>query len=214
MSDIVIRQFTKNDRADVRRISCDTAFLGMDNKLFFDNDEILADVLTLYYTDYEPQSCFVAVEEDKVIGYIIGTKDVRRMHITFNKRILPQTIGKALRKGFFKRANNLKFFLHVAVSFLRGEFFAPDFSRKYPATLHINIDKNFRGRKIGEKLIEHYLNYLKEEKVAGIHFGTMSEGAKKFFIKLGFSILFEGKHSYLKYITKQHTPYYILGRKL
>ncbi len=214
MSDIVIRQFTKNDREDIRRINCDTAFLEADRKLFFDDDEILADVLTLYYTDYEPQSCFVAIEEDKVIGYIIGAKDVRRMRITFNKRILPQTIGKALRKGFFLRANNLKFFLHVAVSFFKGEFFAPDFSRKYPATLHINIDKNFRGRKIGEKLIEHYLNYLKKQGVQGIHFGTMSEGAKKFFIKLGFSILFEGKHSYLSYITKQNSPYYILGKTL
>jgi ribosomal protein S18 acetylase RimI-like enzyme len=211
---ISIRQFIKSDREDIRRISCDTAFLDTDNKLFFDNDDILADVLTLYYTDYEPQSCFVAVEKDRVIGYIIGSKNTRRMDIIFNKKILPKLIGKAFIRGIFFRGKNLKFLSHIAVSFIRGEFFVPDFSKQYPATLHININGNFRGRRIGEKLIEHYLNYLKEEKVRGIHFGTMSEKAKDFFIKNGFSVLFESKHSYLRYVIKQNTPYYILGRKL
>ncbi len=213
-NNISIRQFTKSDRRDVRRISCDTAFLGADNKLFFDDDEILADVLTLYYTDYEPQSCFVAVEKAQVIGYIIGAKDTNQMDVIFNKKILPKLIVKAFVRGIFFRVKNLKFLLHIAISFLKSEFAMPDFSKQYPATLHINIDGNFRGKRIGEKLIEHYLDYLKEEKVAGIHFGTMSEGAKKFFLKTGFSILFKREHSYLKYIIKHNTPYYILGRKL
>ncbi len=211
---IIIRPFTKNDRKDIRRISCDTAFLGVDKKLFFDDDDILADALTLYYTDYEPQSCFVAVEKNRVIGYIIGSKDTGKMDMVFRNKVLPKLIGKAFIRGIFFRIKDLKFLLHIAGSFLKSEFSTPDFSKQYPATLHINIDEKFRGRRIGEKLIERYLNYLKEEKAQGIHFGTMSEGAKNFFLKTGFLVLFEGKHSYLEYITKQTLPYYILGRKL
>lgn len=71
-NNIFIRKFNNCDRKDIRRISCDTAFLEESRKVFFDDDEILADALTLYFTDYEPDSCFVAVKNDKIIGYIKG----------------------------------------------------------------------------------------------------------------------------------------------
>ena len=216
MSDnnILIKRFERSNRKAVRLISCDTAFLGIDNKLFFDDDEVLADALTIYYTDYEPQSCFVAVEKNKVIGYIIGSKNVVRMDMIFHYIILPKLIIKALARGVFLRKKNIRFLLRVAGSFLKGEFSTPDFSKQYPATLHINIDENFRGRKIGNQLIEHYLKYLKENKIGGVHFGTMSGRAKNFFTRLGFNILFETRHSYLTYITKQDIHYYILGKTL
>ena len=74
-SNIVIRKFNSKDRNGIRGISCDTAFLGKPRTDFFDDDEILADALTLYFTDYEPGSCFVAVYGEKVVGYLVGAKD-------------------------------------------------------------------------------------------------------------------------------------------
>lgn len=60
MDNIIIRPFRKDDRESVRRISCETAFWGKNRKNIFADDEILADALTMYFTDYEPESCFVA----------------------------------------------------------------------------------------------------------------------------------------------------------
>jgi ribosomal protein S18 acetylase RimI-like enzyme len=213
-NNIFIRKFNNCDREDIRRISCDTAFLEEPRKVFFDDDEILADALTLYFTDYEPDSCFVAVKNDKIIGYIIGTTDVKLMQKIFFIRIIPLLIIKALNKRIIFKRNTLNFLIHILLSLLKGEFIRPDFSKKYPATLHINIDKAFRRQNIGKQLIEYYLKFLKEKNVSGVHFGVMSESAKEFFMKFNFNILFRSKLSYLRYYLGKFIPYYILGNLL
>ena len=104
--------------------------------------------------------------------------------------------------------------LHVLMSLMKGEFKAPDFSRDYSATLHINIDEYFRGQGIGSKLINNYLKYLRGQCITGVHFATMSDKTSNFFVKQGFNLLFRSKRSYFRYILHKDTPIYIYGRKL
>ena len=52
---VSIRPYTLKDRPGLRKISYDTSFLGKADELF-DEPELLADALTLYFTDSEPQS--------------------------------------------------------------------------------------------------------------------------------------------------------------
>lgn len=170
--------------------------------------------MTLYFTDYEPESCFVSVQDKKVVGYIIGSTNVSKMDQISNSKILTPLFMKALRKGIFFRWRNLKFFFRILKSSIKGEFFMPNFREKFPATLHINLEKEFRGRGIGEKLIETYLNFLKEEGVHGIHCGTFSEGAKDFFLKMGFTVLFQSKRTYLKSYLGKEINFYVFGREL
>lgn len=214
MTNIQIRKFELKDRIDVRRISCETSFPGTDRSHFIDDDEILADALTLYYTDYEPGSCFVAVCNDKVVGYIIGTKDVTRMEKVFTKYILPKFVKKAFRRNLFIRIRMWRLFFHIAFSALKGEFYAPHFSTQYPGMLHINIDKEYRGGQLGRRLIDYYLDFLEKQGVKGVHFGTISKGAGVFFMKSGFELLHESKRSYLKYQTGEEVPFYIFGKGL
>jgi len=75
-------------------------------------------------------------------------------------------------------------------------------------------EKEFRGKKIGAKLVDHYMKILTSKNCRGIHFGTMSESAKKFFMSQGFSILYKSIRSYLNPYTGKNYPYYILGKKL
>ncbi|MFH1768570.1 MAG: hypothetical protein ABH858_05375, partial [Candidatus Omnitrophota bacterium] len=191
-----------------------TAFFEREPEFFIDNNEILADVLTLYFTDYEPVSCFVAMVQEKTVGYIIGTRDVSMMKKIFFRKILSKFIVRLIRGRVFFKKRFLLFSLNVLRSVLRGEFAAPDFSGEYPATLHINIDKNFRNRGLGSRLITMYLAYLKENMVKGVHFGTMSNGAKEFFLKSEFSILYETKRTWPRYYFKKDMPYYIFGKVL
>jgi GNAT superfamily N-acetyltransferase len=210
---ILIRKFNVHDRLDVRRISCETAFLENAGRSLFDS-EILADSLTLYFTDYEPGSCFVAVDNDRVVGYLTGASDIAMMNRIIMRRIAPGLIFKALRKGIFLRENNNIFLLNLLMSYIKGEFFMPDFSKKFPAILHINIDKNHERQGVGSRLIGQYLNFLRTKGVFGVHLCTISERGKTFFMKQGFSILFQGKRSYLRRYVKKNIPCYILGRML
>ncbi|HTZ11701.1 MAG TPA: GNAT family N-acetyltransferase [Candidatus Margulisiibacteriota bacterium] len=211
---LTIRKFSLQDRAGLRRISCDTAFLGKERGKFFFDDEILADALTIYFTDYEPQSSFVAVASNRVVGYITGAKDARAMGRIFSQSILPGLIIKAFRRGVFFSRRNLRFFWYCLISLLRGEFRAPDFSSGFPAILHINLDKDFRGEGVGSQLIARYLQYLREEGISGVHLGTLSEGASIFFTKLGFSQLFKSRRSYLKSYIGKELEFYVFGKRL
>lgn len=211
---VVIRKFTAGDRESVRRISYETAFAGEPREKIFSDDVILADVFTTYFTDYEPQSCFVAVVNNKVVGYISGAKDAMAMERIFNQRILFGLVAKAFRRGVFLDRRNLRFFWRCLISMLKGEFRAPDFSREFPAILHINLDRNFQGQAIGSRLITRFLQYLKEERVLGVHFGTLSGGASTFFKKVGFDLLFQSKRSYLRAYIGKDLEFYVFGKKL
>ncbi|HOX54839.1 MAG: GNAT family N-acetyltransferase [Candidatus Omnitrophica bacterium] len=212
--DVIIRKFEKTDRAGLRRISCQTAFLDKPREKFIEDDEILADSLTSYFTDYEPESCFVAAQNDRVIGYITGSKNVKSMARINNFKIYPRLFFKSLLRGLFFKKNTSRFLFHLLASFGKGEFSEPDFSRDYPATLHINIDDGFRGQRIGSRLIEKYMSFLRENSIPGVHFGTTSSGAKEFFLKEGFNILFEGKRSYFRYYSGSDIIFYIFGKNI
>ena len=211
---ILIRGFDASDRDAVRDISCRTAFSEDPSGHVFKDDEILADVLTQYFTDYEPRSSFVAASGGKVVGYLTGAKNVRKMRMTFLFRIMPKLILKALKRGVFFKKTNIIFFKRTVLSLLKGEFFVPDFSGDYPAALHINICEGFRRSGTGRALVERYLKFLKEENVSELHFGVMSDDAKKFFIKTGFKVLFEGRRSCFNPHPEKEIPYYVIGKKI
>lgn len=206
--------FQKEYREPLRRISCETAFLEVPRERIFTDDEILADALTIYFTDYEPQSCSVAVSGNNVIGYITGSKDVCIMNKIFNSKIIFPLLIKAIRKQIFFKKTNLRFFFYLLRSVLLGEYSMPNLSHDFPATLHINLSKDYRGQGLGKALINHYLNYLRQNKIQGVHFGTFSEKAKDFFIKTGFQVLFSSKRTYLKPYTGKEINFYIFGMRL
>ena len=214
MQHVKIRKYKKEDRQTLRDIAFDTALIGESADVFFDDREILSDYLTMYYTDYEPQSCFVAEREGKIIGYLIGAKDVNVLKKVFIVKIVPRLLIKVISRGMLLRRKNIVFAFSCLIGFLKGEFKMPDFSKDYPATLHINITKAFRNSNIGSMLIAGYLDYLTKEDVKAAHLATMSDKAASFFGKSGFNLLYQGKRSYLRHVLNKDVPVYIYGKRL
>jgi len=213
--EIIIRAYKRSDRELVRKIACDTAFMGEPAENFFTGRKYLADFLTRYHTDCEPESMFVAEKREKLAGYINGAKNKRRMDFIFAFKIIPITILKLIFSGFLFKKKNFLFVLSGIYSFLKGEFYAPSFIKKeYPAILHINIDKDYRGHGIGESLMKAYLGYLRNEGVEGVYLKTASEKSFKFFEKLGFKILYETRISYFRHVLKGSVKYIYFGKKL
>ena len=211
-ANIIIRKFQTDDRSAVRSIAGETAFLEESADRFLDDEEMLADILTAYYTDYEPESCFVAVGNSQIVGYIIGTKNAHRAGRILSYRILPRLILKYLIKGTLLRRKTLRLAFNAIKSKVTGEFAMLDFSEKYPAELHINLKKGFRGGGVGRKLMEHFLSYLKENGISGVHLTTMSENAKLFFERMGFHVLHKTELSFLRSHFHKSIPYYAMGR--
>lgn len=213
VTSIKIRNYQIEDRDIIRKISLESIFLGENRASIFD-DEILADILTIYFTDYESLSRFVAVKDNQVIGYIMGTQDVRKMRRIMKYKIIPRLIYKALYRRQLLRRNNLILIKNIISSYLKGEFISPDFSKEYPATLHINITEEYRRQNLGSLLVDYFLDFLKRKNIRGIHFGVMSESAKKFFLKLNFNLLFTREYSFLRYLLGKNIPHYIMGKQI
>jgi len=188
--------------------------MGEPADAFFASRELLNDFLTRYFTDFEPQSCFVAEASDRVVGYLIGAKNEARFSRVFNAIILPRLLMKAALNGVFFSKKNMTFIFYCLVSWLRREFETPDFSKEYPALLHINVEKDSRSLGLGSKLIAAYLDYLAKEGVSGVHLATMSEKASGFFRSQGFKLLYRSQRSYFRYILHKDIPVYIYGRNL
>jgi len=208
-----ILNYQVKDRDAIRKTSLESTVLGEYRTSIFD-DEILADILTIYFTDYEPLSCFVAVKGNQVVGYIMGAQDVRKMRRLMKYKIVPRLIYKALGRGQILRRNNLMLMKKIISSYLKGEFVSPDFSKEYPATLHINIRAEYRRQNLGSFLVDYFLDFLKKKNIRGVHFGVLSESAKDFFIKLNFNILFAGEYSFPRYLLGENISHYIMGKQI
>jgi GNAT superfamily N-acetyltransferase len=202
------------DRSRVRQIAWDTAFIGRPASAFFEDQEVLEDFLTFYFTDHEPGSCFVAESGNEVIGYLLGCLDSGKLDLTSAVSIFPRFLIKMIARNTLFRLKNIRCGWHMLISFLKKELFSPDFSRLYPATMHINIQEGFRSAGAGSALMAAYLAYLREQHVLGVRLATYSPAAGKFFRKNGFTLLFKKQRTYFKYILGSELNVYIYGQKL
>lgn len=214
-AEVIIRNFTPDDREAVREICGDTAFMGAPVENFFLDRRAFVDLDIAYYTDFEPQSLFVAQAAGKIVGYLAGCKDTGVYKKIFSQRILPKAAMRLIFGGAFLRMKNLRFFWAGLKSLLKGELRRPNCSKDFPAHLHINIREGSRKQGIGLKLMERYLGYLKAEGVKGLHLYSFSPSGQSFFQKLGFKKIFSCRVSYLDYlIPKPETTVVCFARYL
>ena len=214
MEDIIIRKYKPQDRQFVRDIAWDTAFMGKPASVFFSDKEIFSDFLTVSFTDYEPESCFVAEVSGNVVGYLIGARNESRLKTVSMFKITPVLFFKALVKGVLLKEKDARYLRSCFISFLKGEFSDPDFSIEYPAILHINILEGFRKSGIGSRLVSAFIDYVAMFKTKGVHLSTMSETAGDFFRANGFNLMRSAARSYFSHILNKDITVYTYGKKL
>jgi len=187
-NDIVIRLYESQDRQTIRQIACDTADMGEPVENFFGDREVVADLLTRYYTDYEPESLWVAEHQRKVIGYLTGCLDSRRYFRVMAWRLVPQIIIKSIFRGVFLRRDTLRLFKAAIRTDWLGGFRRHIPLDKYPAHLHVNVRKGFRSQDAGKRLVERFIEQVEMRRLSGIHLAVREDNvrARKFFKELGF----------------------------
>src|SRR6187399_3554221 len=70
----LIRGYRRSDREAVRKLCCETGFLGEPIDPVYQDRELFADFLTTYYTDHEPESCFLLEVDGEIRGYLLGSR--------------------------------------------------------------------------------------------------------------------------------------------
>jgi len=205
-SGISIRHYEPRDRGAVRRLCCETGFLGKPIDPIFEDRELFADYLTAYYTDIEPESSFVLEQDDVVKGYLLGSRRPLRQqwHSFFHNLSLFAT-GLARYRRYNPATRE---FIHWILKNSWRE--VPAAPRK-TAHFHFNVlpeAQSFAGTHV---MLNAYFDYLKSRGEKAV-FGQMvtfeSRRGAKVLERFGFRVLekkeitkYRGKHPEAVYLT-------------
>ena len=211
---LTVRSYRPADRAAVRRICADTAAWGRPFEELFPDRELAADAFVSGFTDFEPESCFVAEESGGVVGYAAGALDARRERRVFLRRVLPKLVLRGLARCHWLRPRAWR----LALAGLR---MAPARRRAlaavtadYPATCHLNLDARFRGKGTGSALLAAFLDYARAHGVRGVHVSAASEDGKRFFARHGFAVIARHPLPELPGAESRPAEVWLMGRAL
>src|SRR5690349_10324198 len=151
-----IRRYEPKDRDAIRRLCCDTGFLGKPIDPAFEDRELFADYLTRYYTDCEPESAFVVVVNGEVRGYLLGSRRPFRQQV-FNFFSNLRLLGKGTVRYTAYNAASKKFIRWILTQAWREVPAAP----RRVAHFHFNIMPDARQLATARALVDAYFEHLR-----------------------------------------------------
>ncbi len=190
MAEFMIRPYQLKDREPVFRIGADTAFFGAPIETYMEDRNVFLDAFYAYYTDLEPEHAWVACADETVVGFLTGCIDSRSRGWKYRRFILPGLIGNLLRGKYRFGKRSFGYIAGMLGGLMRGELTHTDLDI-YPAHLHINVESAWRGQRLGQRLMEAYLQQLRDLGVKGVYLDTTSlnEAACQLYEKMGFRLL-------------------------
>jgi ribosomal protein S18 acetylase RimI-like enzyme len=207
MSEITIRNCRRDDEAAIGAIEYRTGYYGEDlaGRNYFDDKRLLCLLFACYYTRYEPEHGFVAVDAvtDDVLGYLVGTADTAAQEKRFRREMAWKIRLRAELVTHWRYPGTYKTFRGMWK--MMGERSNPEFLHDYPAHLHIDILPEYHGQGIGTRLMKTFEDHLIEKGVPGVHLYTSSLNRKAvpFYKKMGYIVREETKNSVGPTLTDQ-----------
>ena len=182
-----IRGFRPADRAAVRRLCCQTGFLGSPIDPVYEDNELFADFLTTYYTDHEPESSFVLERDGELKGYLLGS----RKPLVNQLYSFQQNIILFLRSLLRYPRYNVRSRRFICWMMMNGWREVPAAPRRTPH-FHINLLPEARQIFTTRLLMSAYLSYLYrcgEKRVYGQIVTFESRRGEKMFERYGFRVM-------------------------
>ena len=183
----IIRSYRKSDRDGVRKLCCNTGFLGEPIDPVYEDRQLFADFLTTYYTDWEPESSFVLEIDGEIRGYLLGSrKPLLNQLYSFWQNV--SLFLKALSRYFLYNQRSRRF---IRWTLVHGWREVPAAPRRVPH-FHINLLPEARKMSTTRALMSAYLSYLYrcgEKRVYGQIVTFESRRGEKMFERYGFKVL-------------------------
>ena len=188
-TELVIRPYERRDREPVRWLCCDTADRGGPIEPLYNDREIFADLVTRYYTDYEPGATWIAEWDGRVVGYLTGCAASRRYRRIMRWRVAPLAVMRAIGRGALCSRQSWRWARAALHTWRDGKLHSP--GSRYPAHLHINVQEGFRGQQIGQRLVERFLDQIRMMGLSGVYAAIRSDNVRSraFFERFAFTEL-------------------------
>jgi ribosomal protein S18 acetylase RimI-like enzyme len=186
-----IRPYRPTDRDAVVTICHRTGYFGEDAAPYFKDAELFGLLFTAYYLDHEPEHCFVADDEEKAVGYIIGSTDTGAQREAFDRLIVPRIVRRAFTRTLFRHPGDVLFLLGLTDhADYEKELFAEDLVTNYPAHLHMNVLPEYQRHGLGGRLMARFIDSIRASGAPGVHLVTSTENKKAlpFYRREGFTV--------------------------
>jgi ribosomal protein S18 acetylase RimI-like enzyme len=188
--DIFVRHYHPTDLQSVFDISADTAFFGDPAEAFLEDRCLYNDAFTRYYIEHEADHVWVAEGSETVIGFLLGCINTIYQSTHWRNYIVNTVLVKALSGSYKLGRRTAGYAMGMLLGLLREEKPIVDMV-VYPAHMQIDVMQGYRGMGVGQRLIDAYLEQLRQLRVRGVHLGTTSHNqtACRLYEKMGFQLL-------------------------
>lgn len=207
------RHVAARDRAAVCRIAADTAQYGDPVELILDDRRLFTDVFVRPYLDLCAETCWIAVVDDIPAGYLTGCVDTHAVEPYFRR-----ALGRAVLRALVGRYRVGRRTLRAGIGYVREVIARPPTADLggYPAHLHINIAKGYRGLGLGRQLMIAFLDQCRTLGVPGVHLSTSDQNvaALSLYHALGFEVLARYRSPYKSTVSRKPVETVIMGLRL
>ena len=176
MSDFSIRSYKSADTSAVYEICLKTGNSGQDATNLFSDPLVLGHIYVGPYMEFEPQSVFILEDDQGPCGYIMGVLDSQTYYQWMHSEWLPK-----IRVNYKKPTGNPDTWDESAK--ITDLLFHPVSQRllpDYPAHLHIDLLSRAQGKGQGKLLMDRFIDYLKYNKIPGLHLELSSNNDRAF----------------------------------
>ena len=179
-----IRAYRPEDLPAVYDICARTGDAGGDARGQYSSDRLMGDCFAAPYVRLEPQSAFVLEDDDRPVGYVLGTADTGNFVEEYRRSWVPY-----LREQYPEPyAPSDEWLIRLG---LHPERMIEPGLADHPAHLHIDLLPEAQGRGFGRQLIARFLRVVHEAGAPAVHLGVApaNTAAQAFYRRVGFERL-------------------------
>jgi len=153
-----IRSYRDRDRAAIQRLCCDTGFLGEPIDAVFQDRELFAELFTKPYLDHEPEWAWVAEDQGRVVGYLLGSVG-KEFELALLRSGFQTTFKMVFRLAMGRYARHPR--SRQFIRWLLGSGFREQ--PRHPrnaAHLHWDIEREYRGCGVAQGFWQVFVDRL------------------------------------------------------
>jgi hypothetical protein len=151
---VIIRPYREDDRPELRRICCETGFLGFPIDPIYQDRELFADLFTNPYLDYEPEWTLVVESGGRIAGYLMGSANpnFHRILMKSGFQTACRMLSRLLTGKYADHPRSEQFVRWVLVKGLMEQPKHPDNA----GHLHMNLERPLRWGSVARRLLARF----------------------------------------------------------
>lgn len=165
------RPFEPGDLDALYEISLATGLVGGDASPVYKDKRLIGHIYSAPYALLDPGLSMVAVNEQGVGGFIVGTHDTKAWEDRLDREWWPKLQARYTAPADTAESSLTPDQRRISMIF-HPERTPAQVAEPYPAHLHMNLLPRLQNRGVGSKLLDNWLEVARSRGVEAVHIGV------------------------------------------